>query len=721
MAVIAFILFSLLLSVTDSDAASGTALTVCLRSEHGAVVPNAQVRIEPLSLAAYCNREGCCSFYELDPGNYLVQAEAEGYAQADTIVRVTDGERVELELLILPVSYEMSEVLVETKRQQRVLEFSREDIVSSGSASLESFLSSKAGLDIQSDGGSGGETTARIGGSNANQVIVLMDGRRIQSPGSGAADLSAIPLNWIETVDVHRGSSTLLGGEAIGGVVNIHTRKLSDQVETFAAVDVNAHRQVSTVSHSGSIGELQSFISFTRTQGNGKYSYRISEDDGNEQFTNQLGSSIQRLNNDIVQDQLFAKTVYQMSRRSSLELSGASDRMDRGIPGYISPRLTPLARQSSGSHFLNTLFRSKIAKTEWQSAVSFTRSYRHFSDPGPYSLVHEVRETDSRMSGSIEGKREIFSIGWSGGAQFGSEAFSSSQLMSDQVDRKRWEGWLRAERRALGIDNSDNLVARVGWRAERVGDSEIMGLPKIEAEATTKRIVEGSLSLGWGRSYRAPSFYSLFWQEDQVARGNPDLIPEYSEEWTSSFSISPKFMKAAKLSGTASLQTVDDLIYWQQTFDGHWKPMNLKQADIQTLDVQLAYRLLADHLHLAAATTWTEARDATDDRNTGGKYLTFRPPRTHRINLDLYWQELHAAAAYRWTDARPVLATNSKWLSEYELLDIYMTRTFDYAGFKVQPGLRITNALNESYRIIRHAPMPLREISASIQLTRTTQ
>ncbi|MBU1636199.1 TonB-dependent receptor [bacterium] len=692
-------------------------MSVRLYDDSGSPVSKAEVRLEPTGQYLYSDNDGCCHFDYLEPDSYYLQVIAECFAQFDTVVCVSGNECLRINLRLTPLSVEMSEIVIFSDPADRVLEFSRSDIIESGLPTLEAFLHNRAGLELQHDGDSGSETSVRIGGSNANQVIVLLDGRKLQTSASGTADLSSIPLHWIETVDIFRGSQTLLGGEAIGGIINIHTRQLSKDEEIQTAIDVNSHRQVSTVSRSGSIADLESFISFTRTQGNGKYYYRISEDDGNSQFTNELGATEQRLNNDLVRDQLFAKAAYRVSPDSRLELSGASDRSDRGIPGYLSPRLTPLARQSSGSHFLNALFSSRSGNVEWRGSASLTQSNRHFSDPDPYSSVHEVYEAGTRYSGSISGCGKVFSSDLAWGVQTAKESFTSPQLMSEHADRSRWESWLSAARLIAGQAEHTGVSAHAGYRVERVGDAGIIGLPKIEIETTTDKYIDGSVIAGWGRSYRAPDFYSLFWQEDQVARGNPDLKPEYSKEWTGSFLLRPKFSSAIELSVTASSQVVYDLIYWQQTFDGHWKPMNLKSAEIRTLDLQIEYSFIPDHAQIAAGTAWIEARDATDDRNTGGRYLTFRPPRTHRISLDLDWMKLHARASYLWTASRPVLATNSKWLSEYDLLDLFVTRPFQYSEILIQPGFRISNALNESYRIIRHAPIPLREISASVQLT----
>src|SRR5579871_4238086 len=67
-------------------------------------------------------------------------------------------------------------------------------------------------------------------GANSNQVLVLMDGVRITDPSSpnNAVDLSELSLTNVERIEIIEGAhSTIYGGGAIGGVINIITKKNS--------------------------------------------------------------------------------------------------------------------------------------------------------------------------------------------------------------------------------------------------------------------------------------------------------------------------------------------------------------------------------------------------------------------------------------------------------------------------------------------------------------
>ena len=82
------------------------------------------------------------------------------------------------------------------------------------------------GVNVVQQGSYGKLSSLSIRGANANQVLILVDGVRVSSPTLGQTDLSDISPDLIERIEVIRGGqSTLYGADAIGGVVNIITKK----------------------------------------------------------------------------------------------------------------------------------------------------------------------------------------------------------------------------------------------------------------------------------------------------------------------------------------------------------------------------------------------------------------------------------------------------------------------------------------------------------------
>jgi len=97
-----------------------------------------------------------------------------------------------------------------------------------GAQTLADVMRAVPGVSITQNGGPAGLATLRLRGAEARHSMVMIDGIRIGDPAStgGEFDFSAVAANDIERIEILRGpQSALYGSEAMGGVVNIITRK----------------------------------------------------------------------------------------------------------------------------------------------------------------------------------------------------------------------------------------------------------------------------------------------------------------------------------------------------------------------------------------------------------------------------------------------------------------------------------------------------------------
>src|SRR5690242_9618286 len=97
---------------------------------------------------------------------------------------------------------------------------------------LSAVLRNYAGLDIAANGGPGEATSLFMRGTNSNHTLVMIDGVKI-SPGNGfGSALQNIRLADVERIEIVKGPrASLYGSEAIGGVINIITRKAGEGLE----------------------------------------------------------------------------------------------------------------------------------------------------------------------------------------------------------------------------------------------------------------------------------------------------------------------------------------------------------------------------------------------------------------------------------------------------------------------------------------------------------
>ncbi len=102
----------------------------------------------------------------------------------------------------------------------------RDAIERSLAADLTDLLRFYAGIDIARSGGPGQTSSAFLRGTESNHVLLLVDGVELNPGTIGGAPFAAIPLAAIERIEIVFGPRAVLyGSEAIGGVINLITRR----------------------------------------------------------------------------------------------------------------------------------------------------------------------------------------------------------------------------------------------------------------------------------------------------------------------------------------------------------------------------------------------------------------------------------------------------------------------------------------------------------------
>jgi len=104
--------------------------------------------------------------------------------------------------------------------------YTRKDIDRLQVKTVPELLRGSAGIDITQTGGYGKNSSVFMRGTNSDHILVLIDGIKVGSATTGTSPFEFIPLDQVERVEITRGpNSSLYGSEAIGGVIQIFTRK----------------------------------------------------------------------------------------------------------------------------------------------------------------------------------------------------------------------------------------------------------------------------------------------------------------------------------------------------------------------------------------------------------------------------------------------------------------------------------------------------------------
>jgi iron complex outermembrane receptor protein len=225
------------------QATTGATIAGRITDARGAAVAGASVTLyararTQLRLSTATDTEGSYRFERLAPGEYLVEAEAAGFARsAARVVAVARDAQSSLDVRLEVAGVSTEVVVTAADAPQTVDEVSkavtvvsRREIEERDEATVAEALRTVPGLRVQQLGGPGSLVSIKTRGLRSQDTSVLIDGLRFRDPAAPQSDatsfLSDFTLTDTGRVEVLRGSgSSLYGTNAVGGVVNIVTEE----------------------------------------------------------------------------------------------------------------------------------------------------------------------------------------------------------------------------------------------------------------------------------------------------------------------------------------------------------------------------------------------------------------------------------------------------------------------------------------------------------------
>ena len=441
------------------------------------------------------------------------------------------------------------------------------------------------GVSVVQSGRPGGQASVFLRGLNSNQTLFLIDGARIGNPLAGLVTLSNLTSDQIERIEIVRGpQSTLYGADALGGVINIITRKGGGPVAASATLEFGSNQ---SYRQSGEIsGESGKF------SGSAGVSHFVTNNPGvNDDFRNVTAGG---------------SGTWKAMENFTLGATVRYTRAEAGVPGPVGALpANPTERLRNETVFAKvgmelTLF------DKWHQSFFVSENHEELFDRGnPFGVSDSRSDTiqiswqhtlklseKNTLTAGLDWYENRGSYETLGATPFDESVDNFAVFLQDQVtlfDRLSLTGGVR-------FDDNSRFGSRFTYRGAGV----------LRFDETGTRF---KASIGTG--FKAPSLNDLFlsFPSDPPFASfvaNPDLKPEKSVGWDAG--VEQDLGKHVTLGARYFENDVRDLI----TF-GFVAPdftqTNVQRARTSGVELALEAHPLAD-LTLWASYTWrAEARN----------------------------------------------------------------------------------------------------------------
>ena len=563
---------------------------------------------------------------------------------------------------------------------QTVTVITADDIQKSGATTAAEVIERTAGVEVNSYGAKGSTSTINIRGANYEQVLVLLDGRRLNSASAGGFDMAdlPVPLEDIERIEIVRGpSSALYGADAVGGVVNIITKK-----PTGASTTVTGE------------GGSHGYESYSLSNSNklDKFYYTLSA--GRDKSTGF------RVNNDLDQGRVGAKLGYEINPDSNLEFATDYLGKEIGVPGSIQFP-SPLARQWDRNLGSSLTYKTKISKElDLRLNMYQTRDKLIYINPDP---VFPANSKHTGTTNGAEAQTNWLANSWNQ-LTFGIE---SKQDHLTSTDAGVHTASLKSAYLQDEISFGEPLIVVIGDRY----DSQSLYGDKASPKVSARYLVSGPgtiIRASAGEAFRAPTLNELFWTFDGFEKGNRDLLPETSKEYESG--IEQPLVKGNSIKFTFFERKVNNLIQWVPDSSFIYSPINIGKARITGTETEarftpielLTWAVNYSYMNAVDKTTGTRIYDVIPSDQIKS-YLNLALPSKTNFYIEGRWVKNY------------VKPGDPSW--HYTVVDGKVTQAVAFGqSVKADVFLGVKNAFNRQYEIVKGYPMPREEMYGGVSV-----
>ncbi|OAT51634.1 TonB-dependent vitamin B12 receptor BtuB [Providencia heimbachae] len=383
------------------------------------------------------------------------------------------------------------------------------------------------GVDVAQNGGMGQQSSLFIRGTESRHVLVMIDGVRLNQAGiSGSSDMSQIPISLVQRIEYIRGArSAVYGSDAIGGVVNIITRRNDDGTTLNAGIGSHGYQNYngSTQQKVGENTTVTAAAAYMHTTGfdieaRGFSGDRVQPDkDGFLSKSLWLGVEHQ-FSSDIV---AYAR-AYGYDNRTDYDAY-----YDKSADSQVDTRKLYSRTYETGLKYHNDKY-----STSLMGSYSTTKDYNYDPKYGQYGTFSNLDE--SKQYNLQWGNNYLLDKGnISTGIDYQRQSIepSSYTMISDKQTLNNTGLYLTGQYTLI-----DSVVAEAAVRSDHHSE---FNWHTTWQSGLSWEFYEGYKLVGsYATAYKAPNLSQLYAYSSSIygtTVGNPNLKPEESKQWEIGF------------------------------------------------------------------------------------------------------------------------------------------------------------------------------------------
>lgn len=560
----------------------------------------------------------------------------------------------------------LDEIIVTADRKARTVDetlapvsiITRADIEKYQASSIPDALRHVPGINLSNSGGVGKATSVFIRGTNSSHVLVLIDGVKVGSATTGSVAFEDLPLDQVERIEVVRGPrSSLYGSEAIGGVIQIFTRKGGKGFQPEASLSAGSHNtQKANVNLAG--GDATTWYNLNAG---------TEKTDGIDVTANHQEPDADGYD----RDSLSLRAGHRFADDTTLEVSALRAAGENHFDSSFNNE-THFTQQTLSGKLQHRVNDNTLLTAQIGQARDDADNYLNGTPLAAFRTYNTQRDTASLQADVDAGSRGAITLGL--------------DQQRDTVESDSAYDRTSRDNTGLFASYQTDMGANRLEVSARHDDNEQFGTHNSGGIAVGRDLRNGMrVTAAYGTAFKAPTFNDLYYPFS----GDASLQPEESQN--------AELGVAGKLAGgkttwsaNAFSNSIDNLISYRPPT---YQISQTDKARIQGLELSTGTQLAGWDIAANVTLQNPENRSGTD----AGKTLIYRPKQLASVDIDRALGKFRVGATVRGESQRYTddANTESAKLSGYGTLDLRA----DYRLAKDWTiGAKLGNVLDKDYQ-----------------------